>query len=114
MVLIARFALWLFVLSALPIRAFGAELTRVRMGLAARRTTSMPFFVAKERGFFAEEGLDVALIVMQAIQTIQAPMGKSTQFDPATGSAVGAAVSGAAVNTMLAVTGRPSFGLNLP
>ena len=40
----------------------------------------MPFFVARERGFFREEGLDVELIVMQAIQTIQATMGKSLQF----------------------------------
>src|ERR1051325_2743964 len=115
MVLIARFALWLFaglfVLSALPIRAFSAELTRVRMGLAARSTTSMPFFVAKERGFFVEEGLDVELIVMQAIQTIQATMGKSTQFASATGSAVSAAVSGADIKTILAVTDRPSFDL---
>ena len=38
-----------------------ANLTRVRMGLAARSTTSMPFFVAKERGFFREEGLEVEL-----------------------------------------------------
>ncbi|MGZ9262705.1 MAG: ABC transporter substrate-binding protein [Candidatus Binatia bacterium] len=64
------------------------KLTRIRMGLAARSTTSMPFFVAKERGFFREEGLDVELIVMQAIQTIQATLGNSTQFASATGSAV--------------------------
>ena len=42
----------------------------------------MPFFVAKERGFFREEGLEVELIVMQAIQTIQATMGNSTQLLP--------------------------------
>ena len=38
--------------------ALGADsaggMTKVRMGLAARSTTSMPFFVAKERGFFRE------------------------------------------------------------
>src|SRR5262245_56067891 len=68
------------------------KLVRVRMGLAARSTTSMPFFVAKERGFFREEGLEVELIVMQAIQTIQATMGNSTQFASATGSAVSSAV----------------------
>jgi NitT/TauT family transport system substrate-binding protein len=87
------------------------NLTRVRMGLAARSTTSMPFFVAKERGFFREEGLDVELIVMQAIQTIQATMGKSTQFASATGSAVSAAVNGADIKVILAVTDRPSFDL---
>ncbi len=99
------------IVGAFSIRAFGADLTRVRMGLAARSTTSMPFFVAKERGFFAEEGLDVELIVMQAIQTIQATMGHSTQFASATGSAVSAAVSGADIRTILAVTDRPSFDL---
>jgi len=96
-------------------RLFGAEsgerLTRVRMGLAARSTTSMPFFVAKERGFFREEGLDVELIVMQAIQTIQATLGNSTQFASATGSAVSAAVRGADIKVILAVTDRPSFDL---
>lgn len=86
-------------------------MTKVRMGLAARSTTSMPFFVAKERGFFREEGLDVELIVMQAIQTIQATMGKSLQFASATGSAVSAAVNGADIKVILAVTDRPSFDL---
>ena len=95
--------------------AFAAEgsgnFTRVRMGLAARSTTSMPFFVAKERGFFREEGLEVELIVMQAIQTIQATLGKSTQFASATGSAVSSAVRGADIKVILAVTDRPSFDL---
>ena len=95
--------------------AFAAEapekLIRVRMGLAARSTTSMPFFVAKERGFFREEGLDVELIVMQAIQTIQATLGNSTQFASATGSAVSSAVQGADMKVIFAVTDRPSFDL---
>jgi NitT/TauT family transport system substrate-binding protein len=71
----------------------------------------MPFFVAKERGFFREEGLDVELIVMQAIQTIQATLGNSTQFASATGSAVSSAVRGADIKVILAVTERPSFDL---
>jgi NitT/TauT family transport system substrate-binding protein len=95
--------------------AFSAESpqkrTLVRMGLAARSTTSMPFFVAKERGFFREEGLEVELIVMQAIQTIQATLGNSTQFASATGSAVSSAVRGADIKVILAVTDRPSFDL---
>jgi NitT/TauT family transport system substrate-binding protein len=81
------------------------------MGLAARSTTTMPYFVAKERGFFREEGLEVELIVMQAIQTIQATMGNSTQFASATGSAVSSAISGADIKVILAVTDQPSFDL---
>jgi NitT/TauT family transport system substrate-binding protein len=87
------------------------KLTRVRIGLAARSTTTMPFFVARERGFFREEGLEVELIVMQAIQTIQATLGRSTQFASATGSAVSSAVRGAEIRVVLAVTDRPSFDL---
>ena len=83
----------------------------IRMGLAARSTTTMPYFVAKERGFFREEGLEVELIVMQAIQTIQATLGNSTQFASATGSAVSAAVQGADIKVILAVTDQPSFDL---
>jgi len=92
--------------------AWSAEnLIPVRMGLAARSTTSMPYFVAKERGFFREEGLDVELIVMQAIQTIQATLGNSTQFASATGSAIASAVRGADMRVILAVTDQPSFDL---
>jgi len=87
------------------------KLTSIRIGLAARSTTSMPFFVARERGFFREEGLEVELIVMQAIQTIQATLGRSTQFASATGSAVSAGVRGADIKVILAVTDRPSFDL---
>jgi NitT/TauT family transport system substrate-binding protein len=108
--------LFLLALSPLPYvteNAFAAadNVNRVRMGLAARSTTSMPFFVAQERGFFREEGLEVELIVMQAIQTIQATLGKSTQFASATGTAVSSAVRGADVRVILAVTDRPSFDL---
>jgi len=108
-------ALSFILLSPTAETAFSADkadkLTQVRMGLAARSTTSMPFFVAKERGFFREEGLDVELIVMQAIQTIQATMGNSTQFASATGSAVSSAVQGADIRVIFAVTDRPSFDL---
>jgi len=85
--------------------------TLIRMALAARSTTTMPYFVAKERGYFRDEGLEVELIIMQAIQTIQATMGNSTQFASATGSAVSAAVSGADIRVIFAVTDQPSFDL---
>jgi NitT/TauT family transport system substrate-binding protein len=115
----ARLSIILFALLALfypPARtavAAGSQdkPTLVRIGLAARSTTTMPFFVAKERGFFREEGLEVELIVMQAIQTIQATLGNSTQFASATGSAVSAAVRGADIRVIMAVTDRPSFDL---
>jgi len=112
-IIFCSFVLTLFSFGAKPaVSADGSgKLTLVRMGLAARSTTTMPYFVAKERGFFREEGLDVELIIMQAIQTIQATLGNSTQFASATGSAVSAAVSGAEIKVILAVTDQPSFDL---
>ena len=111
MVLLAVFALMFCAVKRANSGEAAGKSTLVRMGLAARSTTSMPFFVAKERGFFREEGLDVELIVMQAIQTIQATMGNSTQFASATGSAVSSAISGADIKVILAVTDQPSFDL---
>ena len=99
-----RMAIFLssFLASALVVpaalAAAAGKLIPVRMGLAARSTTTMPYFVAQERGFFREEGLEVELIVMQAIQTIQATLGNTTQFASATGSAVSAAVSCGAIH----------------
>jgi ABC-type nitrate/sulfonate/bicarbonate transport system substrate-binding protein len=110
LLILVSFDSWLFLVPHVG-AADADKLSRVRMGLAARSTTSMPFFVAKERGFFREEGLDAELIVMQAIQTIQATLGNSTQFASATGSAVSAAVQGADIKVIFAVTDRPSFDL---
>jgi NitT/TauT family transport system substrate-binding protein len=112
-IVVCSFVSALFALGARPAVSADApgKLTLVRMGLAARSTTTMPYFVAKDRGFFREEGLEVELIIMQAIQTIQATMGNSTQFASATGSAVSAAVSGADMKVILAVTDQPSFDL---
>src|SRR3970040_2403987 len=79
-----------------------AKLTPLRIGIAARSATVMPLFVARERGFYREEGLDAQLILMKAEQTIQANIGGSIEFGSATGTAVRPAVNGAEVRVGLA------------
>ena len=71
----------------------------------------MPLFVAREKGFFREEGLDAQLILMKAEQTVQATIGGSIEFGSATGTAVSAAVNGAELRIVLAVSDRPTFDL---
>lgn len=71
----------------------------------------MPVFVARERGFFREEGFDAEIILMKAAQTVQALLGGSVKFGAATGTAVSAAVNGAEVRVVLAVADRPTFDL---
>jgi len=71
----------------------------------------MPFFVARGRGFFREEGLEAEIILIKAIQTVQAMLAGGLDFGTATGTAVSAAVNGADVTVVLALTDKPSFDM---
>jgi ABC-type nitrate/sulfonate/bicarbonate transport system substrate-binding protein len=45
-----------------------AKLARVRIAYVSRSTLDMPFIIARERGYFREEGLEPELIFMKAIR----------------------------------------------
>ncbi len=83
----------------------------LRIGFASRSIQDMPFFVAQERGFFREEGLQAEIVLMKAIQTIQSLLSGSIDFGTATGTAVSAAVNGADVRVVMALTDKPAFDL---
>jgi NitT/TauT family transport system substrate-binding protein len=112
---------FMFLMLSLVLIAFGAKgaftaekpakLVPLRIGVAARSATVMPLFVARERGFLREEGFDAEIILMKAAQTIQAVVGNSIEFGTATGTAVSAAVNGAEVRVVFAVTDKPTFDL---
>jgi NitT/TauT family transport system substrate-binding protein len=115
-----RFALLLYlILSFLAAPAieitFAAEKSSkpipVRFGIVSRSTLDMPFFVARDRGFFREEGLEPELVLMRASLTPQALLGGSIDFGTATGTAVSATVSGANVRVVFAMSDTPSFDL---
>jgi ABC-type nitrate/sulfonate/bicarbonate transport system substrate-binding protein len=40
--------------------------TPVRIGIVSRSTLDMPFYVARERNFFREEGLEAEIILIKA------------------------------------------------
>jgi NitT/TauT family transport system substrate-binding protein len=112
-------ALWIVLLSALSISstptAWSAEkspkLAPVRIAVVSRSTLDMPFFIAREKGLFREEGLEVELIFMKAIQTVQAMLAGGVDFGTATGTGVSAAVNGADIRIVLALSDRPSFDM---
>ena len=60
---------------------------------------------------FREEGLEVELIFMKAIQTVQAMLAGGIDFGTATGTGVSAAVNGADIRVVLALSDRPSFDM---
>lgn len=88
-----------------------AKLLTVRIAVVSRGTLDLPFWVARERGFFRDEGVDAEIILFKASLTVQGMLGGSIDFGTATGTAVSAAVSGADVRIVMAMSERPSFDL---
>jgi ABC-type nitrate/sulfonate/bicarbonate transport system substrate-binding protein len=88
-----------------------AKLATVRIGYVSRSILDMPYIIARDRGFFREEGLEPELIFMRAAQTVPAMLAGGIDFGTATGTAIAAAVSGVDVRLIFALTDRPSFDL---
>jgi NitT/TauT family transport system substrate-binding protein len=88
-----------------------AKLAPVRIGYVSRSILDMPFMIARDRGYFREEGLEPELIFMKAAQTIPAMLAGAPDFGTATGTGVAAAVSGVDVRVVFALTDKPSFDL---
>jgi NitT/TauT family transport system substrate-binding protein len=88
-----------------------AKLAPVRIAYVSRSILDMPYMIARDRGFFREEGLEVEFIFMKAIQTVQAMLAGGVDFGTATGTAISAAVNGADVRVIFALTDKPSFDM---
>jgi ABC-type nitrate/sulfonate/bicarbonate transport system substrate-binding protein len=94
-----------------PAAEKSAKLPAVRIGYVSRSILDMPYIIARDRGFFREEGLEPELIFMKAAQTIPAMLAGGVDFGTATGTGIAAAVSGVDVRLIFALTDRPSFDL---
>jgi NitT/TauT family transport system substrate-binding protein len=114
-----RTALCLLILSALVVAESehascaekSSKLASVRIAYVSRSILDMPYVIARDRGFFREEGLEVEFIFMKAIQTVQAMLAGGVDFGTATGTAISAAVNGAEVRVVFALTDKPSFDM---
>ena len=87
------------------------KLPPVRIAYVSRSILDMPYMIARDRGFFREEGLEVEFVFMKAIQTVQAMLAGGVDFGTATGTGISAAVNGADVRVIFALTDKPSFDM---
>ena len=87
------------------------KLAPVRIAYVSRSTLDMPYMIARDRGFFREEGLEPEFVFMKAIQTVQAMLAGGVDFGTATGTGISAAVNGADVRVVFALTDKPSFDM---
>ena len=88
-----------------------AKLMPVRIGYVSRSILDMPYMIARDRGIFREEGLDPQFIFLRAGLTPQVLLAGGIDFATATGTGISAAVSGADVRLIFALTDRPSFDM---
>jgi ABC-type nitrate/sulfonate/bicarbonate transport system substrate-binding protein len=79
----------------------------IKIGLPSVTITAMPFFVAKEHGFFKQEGLNGEMVVMPAALNIRVLLAGDIQYAATIGSAVAAAIRGINVRTVMLFVDRP-------
>src|SRR5678816_44318 len=83
----------------------GAE--DIKIGLPSVTITAMPFFVAREHGFFQQEGLNAEMVVMPASLNIKVLLAGDIQYAATMGSAVAAAIRGINVRIVMLFVDRP-------
>jgi ABC-type nitrate/sulfonate/bicarbonate transport system substrate-binding protein len=83
----------------------------IRIGVVSRSTLDMPYYVARDRGFFREEGLEPEIIFIRSSLSVQALVGGSLDFGTATGTAISAIVNGVDVRVVLAMSDKPATDL---
>jgi NitT/TauT family transport system substrate-binding protein len=84
-----------------------ARAENIKIGLPSVTITAMPFFVAKEHGFFQQEGLSAEMVVMPASLNIKVLLAGDIQYAATMGSAVAAAIRGINVRIVMLFVDRP-------
>jgi ABC-type nitrate/sulfonate/bicarbonate transport system substrate-binding protein len=86
---------WILIGSLLPRWAVAAESPqKVRIGYPSSAVSTLPFDIAKEKGFYVKAGLDVEYIQMRTVIAPQAILNGNINFFTSPQSAISAAVSG--------------------
>jgi NitT/TauT family transport system substrate-binding protein len=86
---------WTLIGMLLPRWAVAADsLQKVRIGYPSSAVSTLPFDIAKEKGFYVKAGLDVEYIQMRTVIAPQAILNGNINFFTSPQSAISAAVSG--------------------
>src|SRR5688500_5906748 len=83
----------------------------IRIAIPGYNITQIAFFVARERGFFKEEGLDVELIQMSGTVANLALMSGEVPFTSVPTAAMTANLRGANLRVLFTTFERPLFWL---
>ena len=96
-------AVLVFVLSVLAAYATHAQ-ERITLGLTTRNgSTSLPYVIAEEKGFFKAEGLNAIVVIMQNQVVVNGVLSRHVDYGGTFSNFVGAAMSGAPVRIVMSV-----------
>ena len=88
-----------------------AQPRKVRLAVGSISLAEIPFNVAKLKGFYREEGLDVDIILIRGALGVQALVGGSVDYSSSSGSVVAAGVRGLGVRLLMVLSSKPQFDL---
>src|SRR4029434_2774917 len=108
--------IWLRILIVAALLISGAnsdaqELIKVPVQIPSITPAVTAFAVARERGYYRQEGLDVQLVVMPSALGPQALFGGNVKFSTAGGAGLLPILRGAPVRFMFTTFSRPMFWL---
>ncbi len=86
-------------------------LRKVRVALPAANVTYLPFYAAKDNGYYKDEGLDVEFILMAATLASTAVLTGDIDYNGAVTGVVGAAVKGQPIKAVIFTMRSPVQGL---
>ncbi len=88
-----------------------AEARKIPVAIPSVSPSSTTFVVARDRGFYREEGLEVELIVMPAAQATQALIGGNVKFATVGGAGLPPLLRGAPLRFLFTTFSRPMYWL---
>jgi NitT/TauT family transport system substrate-binding protein len=92
-------------------RAEAQELKKIHVAIPAVTPSVTTFAVAKEKGYYREEGLDVEFVVMPSAVGTQALIGGNVKFSTLGGASLPPILRGAPMRFLFATFSRPMFWL---
>jgi len=88
-----------------------AQLRKFRLAVGSISLAEISFNVAKLKGFYREEGLNVDIILIRGALGVQALVGGSVDYSSSSGSVVAAGVRGLGVRLLMVLSSKPQFDL---
>jgi NitT/TauT family transport system substrate-binding protein len=88
-----------------------SQTSRLIVSAPSKSLTWFPAALAKERGFFADEGLDVDFVIMNPRLALQAVISGDVAYTTALGSTIRAAFRGIPLRVVLTICEKPHFAL---